>query len=285
MSGVQHKMYNYQVTPPAGVWEKIAAELDESELEYEFPNRLHDLQVSPPAAAWQRIKNSLDAEQEAAIPEHRRLSPLVRYAASAAVIGFLAWGAMQLLNKNNKASDDDIAIKEQIKQTENNPSPETTRVPVIPRETVSSPGDKVVNTDDARNDAALEASKKTYASLDVPARSKIKNVSDFYFVPDNTPSGTTRGLNIEDYYPEEPILEETLANRYIMLMTPDGNIIRMSKKLGDLVCCVSGEDQDDDCLKQMKKWREKIASPSTGHSPGNFMDILSLLKSLQDNNL
>ena len=43
-------------------------------------------------------------------------------------------------------------------------------------------------------------------------------------------------------------------------MTPDGNIIRMSKKWSGLVCCVSGEEQDEDCKNQIKKWQKKIAT-------------------------
>ena len=78
--------------------------------------------------------------------------------------------------------------------------------------------------------------------------------------------------------------KKNMDSRYIMLMTPDGNIIRMSKKLSTLVCCVSGEEQDADCKDQLQRWREKIACAPGTHSPGNFMDILSLVSSLQDNN-
>lgn len=76
----------------------------------------------------------------------------------------------------------------------------------------------------------------------------------------------------------------TLADRYVMLMTPDGNIIRMSKKWSDLLCCVSGEEQDADCKDQLKKWQQKIASSELAPSPGNFMDILGLVNSLNESN-
>ena len=76
-----------------------------------------------------------------------------------------------------------------------------------------------------------------------------------------------------------------MAARYAMLMTPDGNFIRISKKLGDLVCCVSGEEQDDECTDQLKKWRKKIANAPVAPSPGNFMDILDMLHTLKDGSL
>jgi hypothetical protein len=59
--------------------------------------------------------------------------------------------------------------------------------------------------------------------------------------------------------------------------------VRISKKLSDLFCCVSGEEQDENCTNQLKQWREKIAASPFNPSPDNFMDILDLINSLQDN--
>ena len=75
---------------------------------------------------------------------------------------------------------------------------------------------------------------------------------------------------------------DDVSDRYIMLMTPDGNFIRMSKKWADLACCVSGEDQDSGCKDQLQRWREKIACAPVAPSPGNFMDILNLISILQN---
>jgi hypothetical protein len=283
MSELHHKMYHYEVKPPAQTWEKIASALDASDLEYQYPARLRDIELAPPAAAWSRIKDSLDAEKPTPVIPHRNFSPWIRYAAAAAVITLLAWGGITLLSNNKSDGTNDIARDEIVAPLPGQPGRDTQTA--LPGTESRLPDDVVmtdinaVTAEDARNDAALEASKKTYATLDVPSFSKLKRVSEFYFVPEE-PRGMTRSIDF-DYVPEP---EEDLSDRYIMLMTPEGNIIRMSKKLGDLVCCVSGEEQDDDCMKQMKKWQDKMASTATGHAPGNIMDILGLLKSLQDNN-
>src|SRR5882672_6537730 len=58
-SGSDHKIYNYELTPPQGVWEKIAAELDQSELSSTFPKRLRTFKVVPPVEAWSKIANML----------------------------------------------------------------------------------------------------------------------------------------------------------------------------------------------------------------------------------
>lgn len=312
-SGLQHKMYSYEVAPPSGVWEKIVAELDESELEHQFPSTLHNLsilppvhawqnitsaldesslvknyarklggiEVTPPVATWNKIATSLDADQETLVPQHRKSFSLLKYAAAAILIGFSTWGAIQLFN--NKDGDKIVSSQNSIPQKEDNET-------ISPSQHISTADENIAINDvaaaleEARNDAALEQSKKTFAKLDVSTtRSKIKNAANFFFIADDYQPTGTRSLDINDLIEPSETSSSDVSNRYIMLMTPDGNIIRMSKKFSHLVCCVSGEEQDKDCVDQMKKWREKIASPSSTHSTGNVMDILSLVNSLQDN--
>jgi hypothetical protein len=306
-SGLQHKMYNFEVPPPSGVWEKIAAELDESELSNKFPSTLHNIKITPPvhvwqsiavaldepalvndyaaklggiemappAAAWNKIKTSLDAEHEAAIPEHRRFAPFLKYAAAAVVIGFLAWGGISL--SGNKKSSNNTLVKSQTTVPAANPTTNNTAIFTDEDMAVT---DIAASMEEARNDAALEASKKTFAKLDATVtRSKIKNAANFFFVADDYEPAGTRGFLMEEQ--ETPSMD--VSNRYVMLMTPDGNIIRMSKKLKELVCCVSGELQDKDCVDQMKKWRDILGNPSINHSSNSFIDILSLMDCMQDN--
>jgi hypothetical protein len=314
-SGLQNKMYNYEVAPPQGVWEKIAAELDESELSYKFSaklqnarvtppphiwqtiavtldesdlvndysSRLHGIEAVPPAGVWNKIKTTLDTEHEAAVPERRRLSPLLHYAAAAAIIGVIAFGAFQLFT-GKKNETDVVKITEPAKDL---------IAPVINE--MNAPTDNNIPvTEEARDQAALEASKQTYAKLDVSVTNRIKKQTVNFFsqavdltnaFTELTPQNTYREMHSSET--NEPALahydkKEGLNSRYIMLMTPDGNIIRMSKKLGGILCCVSGEEQDEGCKDQLKKWREKIAgSPSS--SSGSFLDVLNMVSSLQEN--
>ena len=304
-SGIKNKMYNLEVMPPAAVWGKITSALDDSALAQKISSRLNTIEVIPPISVWQSINVSLDeqllekeyaeklthihitpppgswnkiklllnSEAVIATTEKRKISPLLKYAAAAIITGLLAWGGVQLLSADSSKTN--VA-------TIDKPSPNSfTETPVINNpldENIAVP-DVTASLEEARNDAALEASKKTFARLDVTARrSKIKNAADFYFVTDNY-EPSARGFSID------PIAKPAadITNRYIILMTPDGNIIRMSKKLRELVCCVSGEDQDKDCIDQMKKWRENIGNPSSTHSSSNFIDVLDIVKCMQEN--
>lgn len=299
--GSLHKIYTFEVAPPPGAWEKINTALDESELSaafpaklrnfkstpppeawskiaallygssfiYDYSSKLEAIEVAPPVSAWNKIEAALDEESIAVPP--KRILPWVRYAAAAMIIGLLAWGGTRLLNDRNHTSAPEVAVKPPSIPDQ----PALTKTPVI---TNDLPEPENAVTEEVRNNAALEASKKTFAKLDVPRSGKIRHAADFYFASENE-EDNTRGMS--DYGQEE--LENlNVNNRYIVLMTPEGNIIRMSKKLSDLVCCVSGETEEQDCVDQMKKWREKMAYTAAGHSPGNFLEILNLVCSLEE---
>lgn len=272
-SALQNKILNYEVAPPVGVWDKIAYALDESELA--FPSRLYEAEVIPPVSAWNKIANSLDADQETVIPQRRRISPLLKYAAAAVVIGLLAWGGIRVLN--NGSGNKELVNQEAQQHEKNSTAPLTDQNNDAPDENIAS-ADNNISVEEARNDAALEASKKTFAKLDMPAKSRIKEIAAGYYFASS--AGTE---NIPEILPPDEINPGNLSSRYITLMTPEGNIIRMSKKLTDMVCCVSGEDENDECMDQIKKWREKIICSPACHSTGSFMDILGLVSSLQDN--
>ena len=302
-TGIQYKLYNYEVIPPEGIWQKIAGELDDSALGQKFPASLYELTVPPPPAAWRKIaaaleeavpvegisaklfeaeaippvsawnkiSTALDADKENAT-EKRRILPFARYAAAAVVIGLMTFAALKLFKTektNNDTANKNIPVN-------------TPLIPVTPEESIIPENTIDLNNPDAeeaRNDAALEASKKIYASLDVSKKKRQNIASGFHF---SSFTGTENsGDIINTAYTEIETAANSITDRYIVLMTPEGNFIRMSKKLSNLVCCVSGEEQDKDCKDQVEKWRKQLACSTAAH-PGNFMDILSLVSSLQE---
>ena len=75
------------------------------------------------------------------------------------------------------------------------------------------------------------------------------------------------------------------ADPYMMFMNPDGYLIRISKKLAEALGCIytnGNSDEYNRCQDQIKKWRDKIAQSPATSSPDNFMDILNVIKSVQE---
>jgi hypothetical protein len=283
---LQHKLYNYEASPPGKLWDKIAAALDESHLSASFPTKLYNLETNPPPGVWENIDSALSVPGETVIPKRNRTIHFLRYAAAAVLIGIIAFTVTWFINTDTKKGQSDQ---------------QATPVVVAAPDTVlkDEVADKTHNeaealADASRDDAALEASKKTFARLDLPVKTRMMAINPMYLsepVENRRMAGHMNPGEIyrDIYYHNIPVSipfnqdPYDVTDRYIMLMTPDGNIIRMAKKWGELLFCVAGEEQDEHCTDQLKKWREKIASAPVAPSPGNFLDILSLLQSLKEN--
>ncbi|MCX6316729.1 MAG: hypothetical protein NTW29_05535 [Bacteroidetes bacterium] len=278
-----HTLYEAAHIPPPATWSKIVAALDEEVPADTVSAKLAALTVPPPAAAWNKIAQTLNTAEETPNTEKRKILPWLRYTAAAVLVGILAWGGVRLLN-NGQQNDPSVAATTPVVPSSEDHS-STPATDIKPETNITQTDTETEMVDEARNDAALEESKKTFAKLDVSPASKIKAAADFYF-SDPAITVTSRGLHVGDdndvpQYTPDPSSE---PSRYIMLLTPEGNIIRMSKKLSNMVCCVSGEEQDKDCKDQMQKWREKLACSPATHSTGNFMDILTMAHALQQEN-
>jgi hypothetical protein len=297
MSKPKHKLYDHEITPPAGAWDKIALSLDESETDRRFPaqlynanitppayiwnkiaagldstefgdtlpSKLYAMEVAPPAMAWEKIATALGPAATAATPV-RQIRHFWRYAAAAVLIGAVAFAIIR-----TTVQDETESIPAFVTTTKNtNIAPGetniTTNVPEVPAATVS---------------AAESKPKKLMAATTNHRRAmRTVSVSHTSTVQNEERVNPTLAQSIYAYADHIP----DVAERYVMLMTPDGNIIRMSKKWTPLLCCVSGEDQDAGCKDQLKKWQEKIAASSLAPSPSNFMDILGLVNALDESN-
>jgi len=262
MSDLKNKLYNYEQIPPAKLWDKITAALDESNMTDEFPAKLYNTEVAPPAMVWDKIVNSLDKESPKVISLPRSSFPFFRYAAAAVVIGLITFVIVKWTGSNKPAAEDLAASGKNL-------SPGNT-----------GPGLPVENTapksNEQKENTVPEASNPQTADDSQVKASPIRKAKVKYAISEDiTP--------VEEIYAyNEPA--PNLADRYVMLMTPNG-IVRMSKKLGSIVCCVAGQEQDEDCKDQIKKWQEKLAASPVAPAPGNFMDILSLVSSLDENEL
>jgi hypothetical protein len=257
MSSLQDKLYNYEQTPPGKVWEKIATALDESHIDDKFPSQLYSAEATPPVATWEKIIASLDDNHLEVVHSAKRSIPIFRYAAAAIIIGIIIFGTIKWAGNNTKESvQKDLATS---RTSDTSSKQETT--PLENKDAV------VKNNEET-------TSKEGMVKPEQVRTTPVKKLKKKYTVQDND-------VDANPVYAYNELSPINLAQRYVMLMTPNG-IVRMSKKLGDLVCCVSGQEQDEDCKDQLKKWQEKIACAPVAPSPGNFMDILTLVSSLNN---
>ena len=272
MESLRDKMYNHEVNPSPDCWDKISAELDDSELGHEFPAALYNMEVTPPAAAWQKVNAAINPESETIVrPIFRRQSPFLRYAAAAIVVGLIGFAIIRLVIGTGNDSENANSVAENKDSTKSSNAvsgtsreEDTATNAVTGGSSLIQQNDNVLAVNPSVEKTGKRINQRTIAN---------KNTGPQYPETDLAQSIYA----YEDHVPD-------IADRYVMLMTPDGNFIRMAKKWSELLCCISGEEQDPDCKDQLKKWRQKIATSTLGSSPSNFMDILGLVNSLQENN-
>ncbi|HEV8284238.1 MAG TPA: hypothetical protein VGQ09_08000 [Chitinophagaceae bacterium] len=274
------KLYEAELTPPSGVWNKITAAL-ETDIQEEYPAKLYNLEVAPPAGAWEKISDALDEEKAIPkIPPKRKIVPFVRYAAAACIIGIIAFSTFKLLNKktSEQARTGKVIIPQNISPTVTPPESQNSSAQTVPAPSNNLPKEVTVLA-------------KTNA---VPKRKPLRQQTGYMTQMADATTGlhNSTALNFQQAgllgnIPGSNSLVSD-ADRYLMFMNPDGYLIRISKKLAEALGCfyTNGNSEEyKQCQEQIKKWRDKIAQSSATSSPDNFMDILDIIKSVQDNEL
>jgi len=269
------KLYAVEETPPSALWSRIEEEL-EKDGEEQYPAKLYNIEVTPPPRAWNEILTLLNEEKTfPRVSSRGRIVSFVRYAVAACVIGIVAVGAFMLLNQ--KAGKGPVAIKSVLPQKDSspalnqNPTPELTP-PLSNNLPKERPALAQSETRSRKKTLPEAATYMTQMAATFPAATGSKSLSDF------------RQASLKGDIPGN-CSQISDADPYLMFVNPDGYLIRISKKLAETLGCVytnNNSDQYNRCQDQIKKWRDKIAQSPATSSPDNFMDILNVIKSVQE---
>jgi hypothetical protein len=300
---LKRKLYNYEAEPPEIMWSRIVATLDQ-EINAEFPQKLYTLEAPPPSEGWNRIEGKDIQEQyptklfnlevapppqtwnkiltlldeEKTIPEissKRRIISFARYAVAACIIGLIAFGTLKLLNQ--KTDSRSTASKTVLPQKDSsaalipNPAQQLTPPPSnnLPRE---GTGLTQMETKSRKRTSPEPAVSMTQMAATFPVLAGSRSISDF------------RQVSLKGDIPGNCSLISD-ADPYLMFVNPDGYLIRISKKLAETLGCIytnGNSDQYNRCQDQIKKWRDKIAQSPATSSPDNFMDIINVIRSVQE---
>lgn len=320
MNHSKHKLYNHEVEPPKNIWSNIEQALDDAGNGQQFPEKLYNTQVTPPAGIWNKIADNLNTDtytnlsnklQQAAVtpaahnwdviaakldadpyiavgeklynanataPTHiwnaiaTQLSqdetpvvpitkpkgiilPVLRYAAAAVLIGLTVFGAIKVFGPQGGAGND---VEQYVSTTPANTTTPAVVTPTLP--------------DTQESDNNIAALDNTLENNNAVAPKRNNN---------NYQQAATNNSN--RIYASNTT--ENTADRYVAFMTLDGNVVRMSKKMEDMICCVTGAEVTDDCKTQLQKWQEKIADAPIALAPDNIMDIFSLVNTLNEGEL
>lgn len=295
------KLYDFEADPPGSVWSNINASLEE-EMNPEFANKIYDAEIPPPATSWNKIVGALgvntpdeyqnklyniEAEPppgawkniSSALDEKGRVLSIVKYAVAASLVGVMAFGAYKLLHQKTK----DVVGIAKAKPPQKNDS--TDNQPGIQKNALAE-------TDPALSNNLPKEGKFTPKASD-DGLVKSSRQTGKYIIQTAVPSLATSSASACEFQ-ESSLKGEIPGNcslvsnsdPYLMFMNPNGYLVRISKKLAETLGCfyTNGNSKEyRQCQKQIKKWGEKIAQTATTTSPDNFMNILDVIKSAQDN--
>jgi len=269
------KLYSLEQTPPAELWERIEEGLEKDSKEH-YPTRLYNVEATPPPQVWGKILTSLDGEKALPeIPPRRWVISFVRYAAAACIIGLLAFGAFKLLNQ--KTGNAPVTVKTTLPQKDSSPG--------LNQNPIQQATPALSNN--------LPKERPVFAQAETKHRKKTLPEPSTYMIqmaatsPSATGSGSMsdfRQVSLKGDIPGN-CSQISDADPYIMFVNPDGYLIRISRKLAQTLGCIYTNGNSDGynrCQDQIKKWRDKIAQSPATSSPDNFMDILNVIKSVQE---
>ncbi len=211
MSITRDKIYNYEVTPPAGAWEAIANELDNSETKV--------------------------------IPINKRNNKILYLSLAAASVAIIIFSVIffspfpfdRNTNKNtltNIINDSPQNKNEAVLMT----------VPVEEKKIVEDKKEPLLaNNDNGKKNNGV-------------GKNRVEKI--------NT-------------QPEDDYIKST----YITVAGPEGNSIKLSEKAATLLDTSEAKPVWN---KKVKQWKEMMKGNTLAPTPGNFLDIMELTRSLKD---
>ena len=214
MADVKNKMYNYEITPPEGVWEGIAAELEKSEAKV--------------------------------IPLSRKKSNTLYYVAAASVI-IVLFCVFFFMNRSTK-SDEQLTTS--IDKTQKDTAVNNTLIMTVPTEEKTT----------VKNNEGSQTKNKVQKN-----RADKKQAEDVIKDTDSN-------------------LLASNAPRYITIEGPQGQPVKISSKMALLIDSSETKVSSKPIWhKKINEWREIMKGNTLAPTPGNFLDIVELTKSLKDN--
>ncbi|MFT4093371.1 MAG: hypothetical protein QM640_07005 [Niabella sp.] len=262
--GLSQNLTSLEIPPPAHIWANITHQLDEADREAGLSGKLYQTEIAPPAGMWSAISNELDDQQALEIIASKLSNLQVRPPST-------TWTYIKdVLEEKQKAPALVVPINHNrwlkyaaaacfiavISITgyfifEDNGSGTS-----ISTATNNSP-----NTGAVIQQASAGTNNPSDPDLQGQATSKDQAMAGI-----RTKLGNAYTLSNER--------NSELQDRYIILMTQEGNVVRMSKKVGNMADCIAGEDHS--CDDQILKWQKEMANSTATSTPGNFLDILDI---------
>lgn len=255
-SQLQNKLLHYEVKPPAEVWSKIAASLDENVIP-SLSEKLYQYEEVPSPQIWNKIETQLEdtpKEKNKVVPFYIRYSRPLKYSGTVAAMIVVAVSVSLLVSKRTGSESTTQNV------TANKIHPDTTTFDNNSRKEIS----ETVSRSLERNGNGTSFSKTRTSRT-----KRVYYQSSFSLGQHFLPGLVERGPAIDaSTIPDD---------KYMIYSDGNGNAVRLPKKIYNAVACPT---ENDDCKRRLKELKEKFVSAAI---TSDFNGILEILRSLQEN--
>ena len=283
-SGLQKRLYEMEVTPPASVWEKLSVNIDEINADNLIGKKVLDAELTPPASAWQNISIAINTEEKKEPAKRGVLINFKRLAAAAIFIGVIitAW----FVFRNNKANDSLAGVEngtEKKTTTDTNTNTEkkidNIKQPDLSSNTSVSTINPELLVKSKRNKTTAIKNNRIYA------KTQTANVQ-YAALNSETPGGNSFGQSIDD------LSLVTSDQNYLTMINANGRLVKIPTQFANLAPHLQNKPISEDYYEVMfgegaywketlNEWRKKVASLPVS-SGDAFTSFIELLKTVQD---
>ena len=224
MDNVKNRMYNYETTPPEGVWKAIAAELDRNEVKV--------------------------------IPMVKTRNNTFYYIAAASV-AIILFCLIFFTNRPSKSANEQLITSSSNDKTQSDTEVNNNVIMTVPIE------EKTILKNNTDTDELLAQNKLQKSG---PNQKQNKEVIKKTDSTDNN------------------LIASNTTSRYITIEGPQGQPVKVSSKMATLIDSSETKVSSKPVWnKKINEWREIMKSNTLAPTPGNFLDIVELTKTLKDN--
>lgn len=256
-SQLQNKLLHYGAQPPAEVWGKIAASLDENIIT-SLSEKLYQYEEVPSSQIWNKIETQLEEttkEKTKVVPFYIRYSRPLKYSGAVAAMIVVAVLVSLLVSKRSESELTTQNINTNTTQPDTN-----TTVDKNSREVISESVSKSLERDGNQTSFSKTRTSRT---------KKVYYQSSFSLGQHFLPRIVERGPAINpSTIPDD---------KYMIYSDGNGNAMRLPKKIYNAVACPT---DNYDCKRRLKELKEKFISAAV---TSDFSGILEILRSLQEN--
>ncbi|HEY8688870.1 MAG TPA: hypothetical protein VIM07_06510 [Chitinophagaceae bacterium] len=208
-------------------------------------NKMYDYETPPPDGVWESIVAELDTNKARIIPMGKKKNKIFYFAAAAASVAIIVFCVIFFTNRSSKSNEQFTS------------------------------SNKTKNDSGAKNNVIITV--PTEERVTVKKNTEVKHKVQKEVSDQNKNEETKNTDNVD----KDAIASNT--STYITVEGPQGQPVKINSKMATLIDSSETKTSSKPIWnKKINEWREIMKANTLAPTPGNFLDIIELTKSVKD---